>query len=233
MELYPAIDIRGGMYVRLEQGDFAKATVYGDDPLQVAHRYAEAGASWIHVVDLDAASKRGSNRDLVIEIAASVLARVQTGGGITDPELLDHGIARIVFGSYALSTPVTVRALIEAMPGKIAVAADHWGGDVRDHAWSTPTGLDLRDLVRTFNTEELGALIVTDISRDGMLEGPDTDRYRELVELCVAPVIASGGVGTLDHLRALRDTGVDGAIVGKALYEGRFTIEEAIAACAA
>jgi phosphoribosylformimino-5-aminoimidazole carboxamide ribotide isomerase len=231
MQLYPAIDIRGGACVRLQQGDFAKETVYSADPLEVAKRYEEAGARWIHVVDLDAAAKRGSNRDLIIEIAASVGARVQTGGGITDPELLRHGISRIVFGSYALSTPVMVRAFIELMPGKIAVAADHWDGDVRDHAWTKPTGLDLRDLLRTFNTEELGAFIVTDISRDGMLEGPDTDRYRDVVDLSVAPVIASGGVGTLDHLRALRDTGVEGVIVGKALYEGRFTVEEAIAAC--
>jgi phosphoribosylformimino-5-aminoimidazole carboxamide ribotide isomerase len=232
MELYPAIDIRRGKCVRLEQGDFAKATVYSDDPLDVAKRFEAAGARWIHVVDLDAARKRHSNRELVIEIAKSVKARVQTGGGIKDPDLLDHGIARVVFGSYALSSPVMVRAYIEMAPGKIAVAADHWDGDVRDHAWTKPTGLALRDLIRTFNTDELGAFVVTDISRDGMLEGPDTARYRELVELSVAPVIASGGVGTLDHLRALRDTGVEGAIVGKALYEGRFTLEEALGACA-
>lgn len=232
MELYPSIDIRNGKCVRLVQGDFDRETIYEDDPVAIAKRYDDAGAKWIHVVDLDAARRQGSNRDLVVEIARSTNARVQVGGGITDTELLDAGVDRVVFGSYALSTPVAVRAFVELLPGRIVVAADHWDGEVRDHAWETATGLDIGDLVRVYNTAELGAFVITNVARDGMLEGPDVDRYRDLVELSVAPIIASGGVSSLDDIRALAHTGVAGVIVGKALYEGRFTVDEALAACA-
>jgi phosphoribosylformimino-5-aminoimidazole carboxamide ribotide isomerase len=233
VDLYPSIDLRGGKCVRLVQGDFDRETVYGDDPIAVAKHYAAAGATWIHVVDLDAARRRGAdNRDLVLAIAAATPARVQVGGGITDVSLLDEGVERVVFGSLALSDPAAVRGFIEAWSGRVAVAADHWAGDVRDHAWETSTGLDLRDFVRGFDSEKLGAFLITDVQRDGMLAGPDVDRYREIAALSVAPVLASGGVSSLDDLRALADTGVAGAIVGTALYEGRFTIDEALAASA-
>jgi phosphoribosylformimino-5-aminoimidazole carboxamide ribotide isomerase len=232
MDLYPAIDLRGAHVVRLLQGDFERETVYGDDPVLVANAYADAGAPWVHIVDLDAARRSGSNRDLVVAVAAAVSIPVQSGGGVRDASLLADGVTRVVVGSAAVEDPSVVRTLATEWPDQVAVGLDHWAGEVRTRGWQEGSGRQLLDLVDELGMPGVGAFVVTDIARDGVLEGPDLDGYRALVARTRVPVIASGGVGSLDDLRALAGSGVAGAIVGKALYEGRFTVEEAVAACA-
>ena len=233
MDLYPAIDLRGGRCVRLVQGDFDRETVYGDDPVAVARGYEAAGAPWIHVVDLDAARRQGTNRDLVVAVAAAVGVPVQSGGGVRDGSLLDAGVGRVVVGSAALEDPDLVRRLAKEHPGRVAVGLDHRAGEVQVRGWEEGSGRRIEDVVDELADAGAAAFIVTDISRDGMLDGPDLDGLATLVRRTPVPVIASGGVSSLDDLRALTQTGVTGAIVGKALYEGRFTVEEAVAACAA
>ena len=235
MELYPAIDLRRGRCVRLYQGDFDRETVYGDDPVAVARSFADAGAPWVHVVDLDASRRDGSNRDIVVRVAAEAGVPVQTGGGVRDGSLLDAGVQRVVLGSVAVEDPALVRRLGEAYPGQVAVGLDHWDGEVRVRGWEEGSGKRLLDLVHELEGDHVAAFVVTDISRDGVLAGPDMDGYTELLAATAVPVVASGGVGTLEHLRQL--AGLErggrrlaGVIVGKALYEGAFTVDEALAA---
>ncbi len=231
MDLYPAIDLRHGRCVRLLHGDFAKETVYGDDPLAVAEQFEAAGASWIHVVDLDASRGDGSNVELVVAIAEAVSIPVQTGGGVRDGSLLDRGIERVVLGSIAVDDPAAAGALVERYGTRTAIGLDHRDGELRTRGWEERGGVELLDAVVRPELGGTGAFVVTDISRDGALEGPDLEGYERLVSLTDVPIVASGGVSGLDDLRALRRLGVAGVIVGRALYEGRFTIEEAIAAC--
>ena len=231
LELYPSIDLRGGRVVRLRQGDFAQETVYGDDPVVVAKSYADAGVSWVHVVDLDAAERDGSNRDLVVAVANAVAARVQAGGGVRDASLLEEGLARVVIGSAAVDEPALVERLAREHPGRVAVGLDHRDGELLTRGWLDFSGARVESLIERLSFPGVGAFVITDIARDGVLEGPDLAGYRSHVARTSVPVIASGGVGSLDDLRALGDTGVAGVIVGKALYEGRFTIDEAVAAC--
>lgn len=232
MDLYPAIDLRGGRCVRLVQGDFERETVYDDDPVLVARRYEDAGAPWVHVVDLDASRGSGTNAEVVQAIAGAVRTPVQAGGGVRDGQLLDVGVARVVLSSLAMAEPDTAAALIAANPGRVAIGLDHRGGRVMVRGWEDDSGVDLADAMGWPAFDGAAAFVITDIAVDGMLAGPDLGGYRRLVARARVPVVASGGVGTLDHLRALRDTGVAGVIVGKALYEGRFTVEEAVIACA-
>ncbi len=234
IDLYPAIDLLGGRVVRLRQGDYADETVYGDDPVAVAREFAAAGARWIHVVDLDAArSGDAVNRPVVAAIVSAVdgAARVQTGGGVRSladaRELADAGVARVVMGSAAVSDPALVEAASEVVA--VAVGLDHRDGDVAVHGWTEGSGLDLDDAYALFPTAEV--FVITDIGRDGMLVGPDLDGLARSAELAGAPVIASGGVSSLDDVIALtRIENLGGVITGKALYEGRFTISEALAA---
>ncbi len=231
-DLYPSIDLRSGRVVRLHQGDFDRETVYGNDPIAVARSFEAAGARWIHVVDLDAARRDGSNRELVIAIAAAVDVPVQTGGGVRDGSLLDEGVEHVVVGSAAVEDPDLVRSMAERWPKRIAAGLDHWDGEVRVRGWEQGSGRQLLDVAAGLALPGVAAFVVTDISRDATLSGPDLDFLRTLQASTSVPVIASGGVGTLDDLAALRSVGVAGAIVGKALYEGRFTVEEALLACA-
>jgi phosphoribosylformimino-5-aminoimidazole carboxamide ribotide isomerase len=228
MDLYPAIDLRGGRCVRLHQGDFSRETVYGDDPVAVARGYEAEGAPWIHVVDLDASRGQGSNRALVAAVAAAVGIPVQTGGGVRDASLLDDGLARIVLGSLAVGEPSLAARLIGEAPGRVAVGLDHRGGDVRVRGWEESAGVALFDALAWPELRGAVAFVVTDIARDATLRGPDLDGYRRLVAATDVPIVASGGVGALDDLRALADVGVAGVIVGKALYEGRFTVGDAL-----
>jgi phosphoribosylformimino-5-aminoimidazole carboxamide ribotide isomerase len=230
--LYPSIDLRDGRVVRLHQGDFDRETVYGDDPLAVARAFEAAGAQWIHVVDLDAARRIGSNRELVIAMAAAVNVPVQTGGGVRDGSLLDEGIERVVVGSAAVEDPDLVRAIAEEWPDRVAVGLDHWDGELRVRGWEKGSGRRLLDVAAELAGPGVAAFVVTDISRDATLVGPDIDGLGRLLASTSIPVIASGGVGTLDDLASLRSTGAAGAIVGKAIYEGRFNVEEAVHACA-
>ena len=232
MDLFPAIDLRRGRCVRLDQGDFARETVYGADPVGVARRYQDAGAPWIHVVDLDAARGAGSNRRLVEAVAGAVDVPVQAGGGVRDASLLGAGVARVVLGSVAVADPEAARRLAHDHPGRVVIGLDHRGGELRVRGWEEGSGVDLFELVARFEGSGVAAFVVTDIARDGRLAGPDLGGYEKLVAATPVPVVASGGVATLDDLRALRDAGLAGVIVGKALYEGAFTVEEAVAACA-
>jgi phosphoribosylformimino-5-aminoimidazole carboxamide ribotide isomerase len=235
VDLYPAIDLRHGRCVRLEQGDFDRETVYGDDPVAVARGFVDEGARWVHVVDLDASRRQGDNRELVIEVAAKAGAPVQSGGGVRDGWLLEAGIHRVVLGSVAVEDPELVRELAAAYPGRVAVGLDHWDGEVRTRGWEQDSGRRLLDLAAELAFPGVAAFVVTDISRDGVLVGPDTAGYRELLTATEVPVIASGGVGTLDHLRELADVEADGrrlegVIVGRAIYAGVFRVYEALAA---
>jgi len=236
IELYPAIDLREGRVVRLLQGDYDRQTTYGDDPVAVARSFAEAGAPWIHVVDLDAA-RGGSpvNRPVVAAIAAAVAgaARVQTGGGVRSVEdaraLADAGVARVVMGSAAVADPGSVALVSAVVP--VAVGLDHRNGEVAVHGWTQGSGVALADALGWFPTA--AAFVITDIARDGMLQGPDVQGLAAAAAATPIPVIASGGVSSLSDIAALREVpGIAGVITGKAVYEGRFTVAEAVAVLA-
>lgn len=236
-ELYPAIDLLDGKVVRLLQGDYDRDTVYGLDPVAVAEGFAADGATWVHVVDLDAA-KSGSprNRPVVAAIAAALTgaARIQTGGGVRSLDdvaaLRDAGVARVVMGSAAVQQPELVAQASELMP--VAVGLDHRGGELAVHGWTAGSGVQLHTALSWFPTA--AAFVITDIGRDGMLTGPDVAGLADAAGLTTVPIIASGGVATLADVIACAElAGVTGVITGKALYEGRFSVPEAIAALAA
>ncbi len=236
-ELYPAIDLRGGRVVRLTQGDYDRETTYGDDPVAVAAAFADAGATWIHVVDLDAArSGDPVNRPVVAAITAAVAgrAKVQTGGGVRSVEdalaLAASGVARVVMGSAAVADPDLVARTAEHVA--VAVGLDHRNGEVAVHGWTANSGVTLADALEWF-TGSASAYIITDIGRDGMLSGPDVEGLRAAAAATSVPVIASGGVATLDDVRVLAGVpGVAGVITGRALYEGRFDVADALRAVA-
>jgi phosphoribosylformimino-5-aminoimidazole carboxamide ribotide isomerase len=239
MDLFPAIDLRDGRCVRLYQGDYDRETVYGDDPVAQARAFAADGAPWIHVVDLDAARTGDPvNRAAVAAIAAAVDVPVQTGGGVRDDAaadaLLSSGVRRVVVGTAALDDPDWVRRLAGRHPGRVAVGLDAWGRDVAVRGWVEGSGHDLVDVARRFDDAGVAALVVTEIGRDGTLEGPALDQLSDVLAATGLDVVASGGVGSLDDLRALAMLAVDGrrlagAIVGRALYEGAFRLSEAVA----
>ncbi|MGZ4676562.1 MAG: 1-(5-phosphoribosyl)-5-[(5-phosphoribosylamino)methylideneamino]imidazole-4-carboxamide isomerase [Acidimicrobiia bacterium] len=238
------MDLRDGNAVRLLRGDFAAETVYDADPVAVARDFAAQGARWIHVVDLDAA-RTGTARNLaVIEaICASVGCPVQSGGGVRSAEaagaLLGAGVRRVVIGTAAVECPELVEELCQSHPGSVAVGLDAHGRDVAVRGWTEGSGEDLVALARRFTSLGVAALVVTEIGRDGTLAGPDVDQLAAVLAATDIPLIASGGVGTLDDLQTLarlvdEPTGrrLRGAIAGRALYEHRFTVAEGIAACA-
>ena len=237
MKLFAAIDIRGGRCVRLHQGDYDRETVYGDDPAAAAAELAAGGADWIHVVDLDAA-RTGSpvNRPAVAAVAAAVDVPVQAGGGVRSAEaaraLFDAGVQRVVLGTAALADPGLVRDL--ARSSRVAVGLDaRAGGGVAADGWRTDTGRAALEVAAEFAGTGVEVFVATDIDRDGTMGGPDLAGLSALLEATETAVVASGGVGTLDHLDALAGLErsgrrLEGAIVGKALYEGRFTVAEAV-----
>lgn len=234
VELYPAIDLRDGRVVRLTKGDYAQQTVYGDDPVAVAIGFVEEGATWIHVVDLDAARTGDPvNRAIVGRIASALAGRcrLQTGGGVrtlADVEALAAaGVTRVVMGSAAVRDPELVAAASAIMP--VAVGLDHRDGELAVHGWTEGSGVRLAEALRSFPSA--AAFVITDIARDGMLVGPDVEGLAAAASATHIPVIASGGVASLADLAALAGVaGLAGAITGKALYEGRFTVAEALAA---
>ncbi len=231
MDLYPAIDVRGGRCVRLYQGDFERETVFDSDPLARALQFAEAGAPWIHVVDLDASRGGGTNREVVQAIAAEVPVPVQTGGGVRDASLLEVGVARVVLGTMAVTDRREAGELVRGHPGAVAVGLDHRDGEIRTRGWEESSGVQLLEALGWPEFASAAAFIVTNIALDATMQGPDLDGLRRVLAATDVPVIASGGVGSLDDLRAIADTGAAGAIVGKAIYEGAFSVEEAVAAC--
>jgi phosphoribosylformimino-5-aminoimidazole carboxamide ribotide isomerase len=239
LELLPAIDLRDGHCVRLHQGDFAAETVYDDDPVRVAREFEAAGAGWIHVVDLDAARTGArAHLDQIRLIVRSVACRVEVGGGVRSAEsaleLLDAGVERVVIGTAAVERPALVEELCREFPGRVAVGLDARGNEVAIRGWQEGSGGDLVDLARRFDGIGLAALVVTEIGRDGTLEGPAFGQLAAVLGASSVPLVASGGVGSLDDLRALarlRSGGraLAGVIVGRAIYEGRFGVADALA----
>ena len=239
MLIYPAIDLRGGRCVRLAQGDFDAETRYGD-PVEQACRFAEAGAEWIHVVDLDGARAGAARQsDLIAVIVEAAGVNVQCGGGVRSAEdvsaLLDIGVARVVIGSAAVKRPAEVSGWIGRFgPDRICAAFDGRAGAggfaIAAEGWTEGSGVMLNDAIERFAGAGLRHALVTDVTRDGMLSGPNTALYRDLAaRFSGLAVQASGGVAALSDLRALKTAGAQAAIVGRALYENRFTLEEALA----
>jgi phosphoribosylformimino-5-aminoimidazole carboxamide ribotide isomerase len=237
MKIYPAIDILDGKAVRLRRGRRAEATVYGD-PLEMATKWVSKGAEWLHVVDLDGAFLgRLKNLDLLREMAAVVpLAKIQVGGGIRSitlvEGLLDAGIQRVVLGTAAVEDPAFVKQALKEQPHNIAVGIDALDGSVQVAGWTENS--HIRAITLAKRLQELGARVViyTDISRDGVLAGPNIEATKEMLESTDLSVIASGGVSSiadLRHLAELDHSRLDGVIIGKALYEGLIGIEEALA----
>ena len=236
MILYPAIDLKDGACVRLKQGEMASATVFHDDPAIPAKRFEEAGCAWIHVVDLNGAfAGEPVNAEAVDRILESVDIPVQLGGGVRTLEQLESwlekGVTRVILGTAAVRDPDLVRAACRAHPGRVAVGIDARGGKVAVEGWAETTELSAVDLAERFEDAGVAAIIYTDIDRDGLLQGPNVEATAKLAQSTAIPVIASGGVSSLDDLRALRNAGapLDGVISGRALYDGRIDPAEALA----
>ncbi|AYA77887.1 1-(5-phosphoribosyl)-5-[(5-phosphoribosylamino)methylideneamino]imidazole-4-carboxamide isomerase [Robertmurraya sp. FSL R5-0851] len=234
--IYPAIDMRGGKCVRLLQGDYNQETVYGDSPFDMAKSFADAGAEWIHMVDLDGAKdgKRVNDR-FVIEAAQKLDAKVQIGGGIRTEEdilhYLNNGVSRVIIGSVAVSNPEFAIEMIQKYGEKIAIGLDAKDGYVATHGWLDTSSVTAVELGKRLAEAGAETFIFTDIATDGMLSGPNLLAVEKLAVETGKSVIASGGVSELADLRALKELvgkGVSGAIVGKAIYEGRFSVPEAL-----
>ena len=238
--LYPAIDLKAGRVVRLAEGDMDRATVYSDDPEAQALAFAAAGATALHVVDLDGAFAGNSvNGAAVAKIVAAFPGRVQLGGGIRSRAALDawieRGADRIVLGTAALADPRLVVAAAAAHPGRIVVAVDARGGMVTTRGWAETSTLPVAELAKRFEGAGVAALLFTDVGRDGMLKGVNIEATLALARAVRIPVLASGGVAGLDDIVALRahaEAGVAGVIVGRALYDGRLDLAEALRAAA-
>jgi len=237
MDLYPAIDLRGGKVVQLVQGDFDREAVHGDDPVEVALRFQEAGVRWLHVVDLDAArTGEAHNRDLIARVCEAVALPVQAGGGVRSVDaaraLGDLGVARVVMGTAAVESPELVAKVAAEQP--VALGLDVRGREVSIKGWTEGAGLDIADALHRLQGSGATAVVVTQIQGEGLLGGPDLDGLAELLDTTTLDVIASGGVGELDHLRQLAELDrsgrrLAGAIVGTAIYEGRVDVAEAVA----
>jgi len=235
--LYPAIDIRGGQAVRLLEGDYARETIYDADPVDAATRWAGEGAEFLHVVDLDGA-KAGEpqNLDAVERIANAVECPIQVGGGLRDAESVQHaldaGAQRVVIGTAALKDPDFLQATIAAHGDRVVVSVDARAGKVALEGWTTAGQETAVDAVAALSERGVARFLFTAIEQDGTMEGPALDQLDEIASSTSAQVIASGGVGTLDHLTSLSSSApqLDGVIVGRALYEQRFTVREAIEA---
>ncbi|MGV3759039.1 MAG: 1-(5-phosphoribosyl)-5-[(5-phosphoribosylamino)methylideneamino]imidazole-4-carboxamide isomerase [Actinomycetota bacterium] len=236
MDLYPAIDLRGGKVVQLTQGDFDRERVHGDDPVAVAQAFVEVGAPWIHTVDLDAArTGEPANRHLIAAIAASVDVPVQAGGGVRSLDaaaaLADAGVARVVMGTAAMEAPDLVAEIAARQP--VALGLDVKGREVAVKGWVEGSGTDIAEALRRLADVGASAVVVTQIDVEGLMAGADLTGLTEVLRSTSLDVIASGGVGTLADLLALDDLEVDGrrlagAIVGTALYEGRVDVAEAV-----
>lgn len=238
MILYPAIDLKDGQCVRLLRGDMAAATVFGSDPAAQARAFQDAGAKWLHLVDLNGAfAGHPVNAEAVEAILAATDIPAQLGGGIRDMKTIEtwlgKGLARVILGTVAVEDPELVHEAARAFPGKIAVGIDARAGRVATRGWATETEVMATDLARQFEDAGVAALIYTDIDRDGAMQGPNIAATEALARTVAIPVIASGGVSSLEDLKALAATRViAGAISGRALYDGAIDLREALQALA-
>lgn len=245
MIIFPAIDLKGGQVVRLAEGDMARATIYADDPAAQARSFADLGAEWLHVVDLDGAfAGEGRNVAAVEAIVAAFPGKVQLGGGIRNRATIERwiplGVERVVMGTAALEDPALVRDAAAAHPGRIVVAVDAKGGMVATRGWADVSTLAVADLARQFEDAGIAALLFTDVGRDGMLKGVNLEATVELAQATTLPVIASGGVADIGDIEALkaaargfderpsRRGGIEGVICGRAIYDGRLTLGDAL-----
>ena len=233
MDVIPAIDIRGGQCVRLAQGDYARETVFGDDPIAMARRWAAEGATRIHVVDLDGARDGlQTNAAIVRGIADAVDVPVQTGGGIRTLDAvratLDGGVQRVVIGTAAVKDPALLRDAVAAAGERLIVSVDARDGMVSVEGWTETSDLDALEFVARLAEAGVQRIVYTDIARDGVTDGPNLDAYRRLLSHTTLKVIAAGGVGSVDAVRHLVEVGVEGCIVGRALYTGDIVLSEAL-----
>ena len=236
MILFPAIDLKNGEAVRLKQGDMARATVFNRDPAAQAASFESQGFEYLHVVDLDGAfAGKPMNADAVERILAAVTIPVQLGGGIRDRATIDgwlgKGVARVIIGTAAVRDPALVKDAARAYPGRVAVGLDARDGKVAVEGWAKSSELSALDIARRFEDAGVAAIVYTDVKRDGMLEGLNLGATIALAERISIPVIASGGLASLDDVRALlkpRAQRLEGAIVGRALYDGRLDVAEAL-----
>jgi len=235
MRVWPAIDLRGGKCVRLKQGDYQRETVYGDDPAAMARQWVGQGARCLHLVDLDGARDGSTaNYEAVRQIVTAIDVPCELGGGIRDEETiakyLKLGLTRLVVGTRALKEPDWFRQMCRRFPKQLALGIDAKGGLVATDGWLNTSTTSAITMARQFAAEPLAAIIYTDISRDGMLQGPNLAAMAEMDAAVEVPVIASGGVTTAADVRELAKIGLDGCIIGRALYEGTLTLADALAA---
>jgi len=235
MDLWPAIDLRGGKCVRLLQGDYERETVFGDDPVEMVRRFVAGGARRLHLVDLDGA-KAGSpvQADLVARMVAAAGIPCQLGGGIRSRETaaayLAAGVQRVVLGSAAIEHPDLLESLATEFPGRIVLGLDARDGRVAVRGWLETSSVTAIDVARRHAALPLAGIVATDIAKDGTLEGPNLEGLRALIDAVPLPVVASGGVGNAADIRRVAAIGAAGCIVGRALYAGAVTLAEALAA---
>lgn len=235
MEVWPAIDLRGGRCVRLQQGDYARETVFADDPGATARHWVEQGATCLHLVDLDGAREgRPANWASIQAILAAVDVPCELGGGIRSEEsiraLLDLGLQRLVIGTLALKQPDWFRSVCRLFPGRLVLGIDARDGHVATEGWIETSTLDAVAMAQQFDDEPLAAIIYTDIATDGMLAGPNLPAMAQMQAAVSLPVIASGGVTTVGDVARLAAVPMAGCIIGRALYEGKLTLPDALAA---
>jgi phosphoribosylformimino-5-aminoimidazole carboxamide ribotide isomerase len=234
VQIYPAIDIRGGRCVRLRQGDYARETVFGDDPVAVARRWVEQGADRLHLVDLDGA-KQGQpvNGEVIRAIVRVANVPCQLGGGLRTEmhirDVLGWGVERVILSTRALLDPIWFRSACELFPGHVVLGLDARHGKVATHGWLEQSERSALELAREAAAWPIAGIVYTDISRDGTLEGPNIDAYREMLAAVNVPVYASGGITTLDNVRELARLGLAGCVIGRALYEGQLDLKQVIA----
>jgi len=233
-EVVPAVDVQDGDVVQLVQGERGTEKRYGD-PVESAERWADEGASTLHLVDLDGAFEgERANADAIDRVLAAVDADVQIGGGIRTAAdargLLDRGVDRVILGTAAVETPDIVAAISETHPGSVMVSLDAKGGEVVVSGWTEGTGLDPASAAERYEDLGAGAILFTDVDVEGRLDGVQTGPVERIADAVDVPVVASGGVATIDDVRALRDAGAAAVVVGSALYEGRFSLRDATAA---
>ena len=233
--VYPAVDISRGRCVRLLQGRFGSETVYSEDPVEVAASFCRAGAAWLHVVDLDGArTGEPRNRALLVDVVLAAQCPVQAGGGVRTAadvdELLAAGAARVVLGTIALEDAGALAELCRNHGTRVAVSLDARGGLLQSHGWTVGNGTAVLDVVAEVSALGAWGFVYTNVERDGTMAGPDLPGLQAVLEATALPVIASGGISSLEEVRAVAKLGAAGAIMGRALYEGTFSIPEAIAA---